>query len=163
MLQNFDRVVMRIDRRCERFPFCFGRAYEFGPRRVSRNATIEPSQLKPQQPQISEQQNEDPQVSATCPDKPFSPFQLPRQLQTAAAPAFRQKIQFDRRRRQFDSDDLSGAGQNSLDRLAQFVAGLVQQNICDRKRLCLGVRHSIAVAAVRVGDDRRYVRSTAQG
>ena len=50
-------------------------------------------------------------------------------MQAAAAPAFRQKIQFDRRRGQFDSDDLGGAGQNSLDRLAQFVAGLVQQNI----------------------------------
>src|SRR6478735_1910775 len=129
MLQNFDRVVVRIDRRCERFPFCFGRAHELDPRRVSRNATIQPAQLKPQQPQISEQQNQNPQVSATDPDKPFSPFQLPRQLQAAAAPAFRQKIQLDRRWRQFNSDDLGGAGQNSLDRLAQFVAGLIKQNI----------------------------------
>src|SRR4029077_304231 len=58
-----------------------------------------------------------------------SPFQLPRQLQAAAAPAFRQKIQLDRRWRQFNSDDLGGAGQNYLDRLAQIVAGLIKQNI----------------------------------
>src|SRR6185369_17311842 len=97
MLQNFDRVVMRIDCRSDRFPFCFGRSYELGSRRVSRNAAIEPAQLKAQQSQIDEQQNENRQVSATRPDKTLSPFHLPHQLRAPAAPAFWQKIQLDRR------------------------------------------------------------------
>src|SRR5205814_9912166 len=62
-------------------------------------------------------------------ETPFSPLYMPCQLEAATTPAFRQKIQFYLCGRQFDSDDLCGAGQNSLDRCAQLIAGLVQQNI----------------------------------
>src|SRR5262249_39502524 len=100
--------------------------YKLHPGPVSRNLTIEPSQLEPQQPQISEHQNENAQVSATYPEKALSPFQLPPQLQATTAPAFRKKITFDRRARQFKYYELSGAGQNSFGCLAQFVTCLVQ-------------------------------------
>ena len=129
MLENLDRVIMGIECGSERFPFCFGRTHELGSRRVPRDSSIEPSQLKPQQPQICEQQNEDADVSATRPDKPLSPFYLARQLHAAPAPAFRQQIKFHRRRRQFDPDDFSGAGKNSLNGRAQFVAGFVQEHV----------------------------------
>src|SRR5262249_19855964 len=97
MLQDFDRVIMRINCRRQRFPPCFRRAHELSPGGVVRNGTVKLSYLKPQQCEVSKKQNDNSDVSATYPDKPFLPLYLPRQLNAAAAPAFRQKIQFNRR------------------------------------------------------------------
>src|SRR5262249_55508398 len=58
MLQNFDRVIMWIECGSESFPLCFGGAHELGSRGVPRDPSIKPPQLKPQKPQIREQQNE---------------------------------------------------------------------------------------------------------
>ena len=45
-----------------------------------RNAPVKTSYLKSQQSEISEQEKDNRNVSATYPDKPFSPFYLPDQL-----------------------------------------------------------------------------------
>src|SRR5437016_10226217 len=94
MLQNFDRGIVQINSWCERLPPCFRRAHELGLGRVVRNASVKPSYLKAHESQIGKQEDDSSNVSATYPENPFSPFYLPHQLQTAAAPAFRQKIQF---------------------------------------------------------------------
>src|SRR5206468_6590919 len=108
---------MCIDRWCERFPFCFCRTHKLGPRRVVRNTPLKPPYLKPQQAQVRQQEKEKRAVSATYPEEPFSPFCLPYQLQTAASPAFWQKVQFNRRGWQLDTDYLGRAGENSLHRI----------------------------------------------
>src|SRR5439155_21423779 len=125
MLQNFDRGVVRINSWRERLPPCFRRAHELGLRRVVRNAPVKPPYLKAHQPQIGKQEDDSSNVSATYPGNPFSPFYLPHQLQTAAAPTFRLKIQFNRCRRQFDADYLRGASKYTLYCIKQLIEGFV--------------------------------------
>src|SRR2546426_1648348 len=67
MQQDFNWIVMRVNRRCERLPICLCRAHELGPRRVVRYTLVKPRYLNPQQAQIREQQQKKRAISATYP------------------------------------------------------------------------------------------------
>src|SRR5438309_7618870 len=88
MQQDFDRIIMRVNRRCQRFPLCLCGAHELGPRRIVGYTPVKPRYLKPQQPEIREQEYEKRAISATYPKESSSPLCLSDQLEAATSPAF---------------------------------------------------------------------------
>src|SRR6266581_2078118 len=88
MQQDFDRIIMRVNCRSERFPLCLCGPHELGLRRIAGYTPVKPRYLKPQQPEIREQEYEKRAISATYPKKSSSPLCLSDQLQAATSPAF---------------------------------------------------------------------------
>src|SRR6266496_3887226 len=88
MQQDFDRIIMRANCRSERFPLCVCGPHELGLRRIAGYTPVKPRYLKPQQPEIREQEQEKRAISATYPKKSSSPLCLSDQLQAATSPAF---------------------------------------------------------------------------
>src|SRR2546430_8887571 len=128
VLQHFDRVIMPINRRRQRFPLCFCRAHKLSSGRVAPNTPVKPSYLKPHHAKIQQQEKEKRAINATRPKESFLPFCLPYQLQATASPAFRQKVELNRCWRKLDANYFGGAGKNPLYGVAQLVAGLIQQH-----------------------------------
>src|ERR1700731_5294931 len=130
--QNLDRVVARVDRRCERFPLSFGLTNELRLRRVARNQSIKSCDRETGVAKIKQKEQKDSGVGAAGQNESFLPFAAPNQLDTPLSPTVRQEIEFNGSRRRLDTHKLGRARQNSLDRVTQLVTTFIEQNVWKR-------------------------------
>ena len=56
MQQDFDGIIVGVNRGCERFPSCVCRAYELSPRGVVRYTSVKKAYFKAQDTQLREQE-----------------------------------------------------------------------------------------------------------
>src|SRR5882724_984259 len=76
VLQNFDRVIARIDSRRQRLPILLRGANKLRLRRVPHYAPIQASNREAHEAEVCQQKKEERGVSAACPNEPLSPFRL---------------------------------------------------------------------------------------
>src|SRR5437773_265867 len=99
MQQNFDWVIMRINRRRQRLPVRFRCPDELRLGCILRDPSVKIPNRQTHVSEICEQDQEKSRVSATCPYESLPPFHLSGYLRSAIPPAFWQKVQLNGSRR----------------------------------------------------------------
>src|ERR1044072_9935412 len=129
MIKDLDRIKTRIDRRSKRLPISFRFANELRLRSVARDQLIEPHNRDLRVGEVEHEQQKDAGINAAGYSESFPPFASFRKLSAALPPTVRQKIQFHRRRRRFDSNQFGLTFENTRNCIAELVTCFVEQHV----------------------------------